>query len=184
MQKIAINVCECDGTHVDFPISSYRFDNLGEFQLPDLCPNSDLTQNELTQFELLVETAEENQNWTLYSVYQGRIARVQESLYFYSFGDIDEIGGSNFYISGSLGEVVEYLLSEWGSSAPDWRGLFKKWASEGIPSEYDSSNLKSWTELFLNPDPEIVNDLEGLEVSVYLNLEDQELTTELKKLQI
>jgi len=182
MQRIAINVCECDGTHEDFPISSYRFDDVGEIQLPDLCPNSDLTQNELTQFELLIETTEENQNWTLYSVYQGRIARVQESLYLYSFGDIDEVGESNFYISGPLGEVIEYLLSEWGSSAPDWRGLFKKWATEGIPSEYDSSNLKSWTELFLNPDPAIVNDLEGLEVSLYLNLEDQELTTELMKL--
>ena len=175
MQKIAINVCDCDGMHEDFPISIYRFIEAGDIALPDLCPNSDLTQNEITQFDLLIETTEENTNSTLYSVYMGRIARIQEDLYFYTFGDIDEIGESNFYISGSLREVVEYLLSEWGELAPDWRGLFKKWTTEGIPAGYDSSSLRSWIEIFLNPDPEIVNDLEGLEVALYLNRHDEEL---------
>jgi hypothetical protein len=182
MQKIAINVCDCDGMHEDFPISIYRFIEAGDIALPDLCPNSDLTQNEITQFDLLIETTEENQNSTLYSVYSGRIARVQKNLYFYSFGDVDEIGESNFYISGSLGEVVEFLLSEWGELAPDWRGLFKKWATDGILAGYDSGTLRSWTELFLNPDPEIVNVLEGLEVALYLNLGDEELVSELKQL--
>ena len=182
MQKIAINICDCEGEHEDFPTSVYRFSEIGEVELPDLCPNSDLSQNELTQFDLLIETTEENKNWTLYSVYMGRIARIQENLYFYTFGDLDEIGESNFYISGSLREAVEYLLSEWGELAPDWRGLFKKWTTEGIPASYDSSSLRSWTELFLNPDPEIVNDLEGLEVALHLNIEDEELVSELKKL--
>ena len=182
MQKVAINICDCEGEHEDFPTSVYRFSEIGEVALPDLCPNSDLTQNELTQFDLLIETTEENTNSTLYSVYMGRIARIQEDLYFYTFGDIDEIGESNFYISGSLREVVEYLLSEWGELAPDWRGLFKKWTTDGIPAGYDSSSLRSWTGIFLNPDPEIVNDLEGLEVALYLNIEDAELVSELKKL--
>ena len=182
MQKVAINICDCEGEHEDFPTSVYRFNEIGEVELPDLCPNSDLSQNELTQFDLLIETTEENKNSTLYSVYMGRIARIQEDLYFYTFGDIDEIGESNFYISGSLREVVEYLLSEWGELAPDWRGLFKDWATEGIPRGYDSNQLSSWSDLFLNPDPEIVNDLEGLEVALYLDIEDEELVSELKKL--
>ena len=182
MQKIAINICDCEGEHEDFPTSVYRFTEIGEVELPDLCPNSDLSQNELTQFDLLIETTEENKNSTLYAVYMGRIARIQEDLYFYTFGDIDEIGESNFYISGSLREVVEYLLSEWGELAPDWRGLFKKWTTDGIPTGYDYSSLRSWTELFLYPDPEIVKDLEGLEVALHLNIEDEELVSELKKL--
>jgi hypothetical protein len=182
MQKVAINICDCEVEHENFSTSVYRFSEIGEVELPDLCPNSDLTQNELTQFDLLIETREENKNSTLYSVYMGRIARIQEDLYFYTFGDIDEIGESNFYISGSLREVVEYLLSEWGELAPDWRGLFKKWTTDGIPAGYDSSSLRSWTGIFLNPDPEIVNDLEGLEVALYLDIEDEELVSELKKL--
>jgi hypothetical protein len=60
--------------------------------------------------------------------------------------------------------------------------LFKKWTTDGIPAGYDSRSLRSWTELFLNPDPEIVNDLEGLEVALHLNIEDEELVSELKKL--
>jgi hypothetical protein len=182
MQKIAINVCDCDGMHEDFPISTYRFIEAGDIALPDLCPNSDLTQNEITQFDLLIETTEENQNSTLYSVYRGHVARVQDNLYFYSFGDIDEIGESNFYVEGSLGEIVEDLLSEWGELAPDWRALFKKWATHGIPAGYDSSSLRSWTDLFANPEPELVNDLEGLQVALFLNLDDEDLARELKKL--
>lgn len=182
MQKIAINVCDCDGTHEDFPISTYRFKEAGDIQLPDLCPNSDLTQNELTQFDLLLEITEENQNWVLYSIYRGHIARIQDNLYFYSFGDIDEVGDSNFYIEGTLDEVVEYLLTELGELAPDWRGLFKDWGTNGLPKGYDSSKLSKWTDLFTNPDPEIVADLEGLEVALFLNLDDVELVRELKKL--
>ena len=182
MQKIAINLCDCDGTHEDFPISTYRFNESGEIELPDLCPNSDLTQSELTRFELLIETSEENQNSILYSVYRGYVASIQDNLYFYSFGDIDEVGESNFYIEGALEEIVEYLLSEWGELAPDWRGLFKYWGTSGLPKGYDSNELMSWTELFANPKPESVADLEGLEVSLFLNLEDEELVRELKKL--
>ena len=182
MQKIAINVCDCDGTHEDFPVSIYRFNEAGDVELPDLCPNSDLTQNELTQFDLLLETTEENKNWALYSVYRGHIARIHGNLYFYSFGDIDEVGESNFYVEGSLDEVVEYLLTEWGELAPDWRGLFKDWASNGLPKGYDSSKLSTWTDLFTHRDPETVADLEGLEVSLFLNLDDDELVNTLKKL--
>ena len=182
MQKIAINVCDCDGMHEDFPISTYRFNEAGDIELPNLCPNSDLTQNELTQFDLLLETTEENKNSTLYSVYVARVARIQENLYFSAFGDIDEIGESNFYISGSLGEVVEYLLSEWGELAPDWRGLFKNWAKDGIPRGYNSSSPRSWTELFLNPDPEVIDNLECLEVSIYVNETDEELLATLNLL--
>ena len=182
MQKIAINVCECDGSHEDFPTSSYKFSGAGDTQLPDLCPNSYLTQHELNQFDLLIETTEENQNWTLYSAYRGHVARVQDNLYFYSFGDIDEVGESNFYIEGSLDEVVEYLLTEWGELTPDWRGLFKDWGANGLPKGYDSSKLITWTDLFTNPNPESSADLEGLEVSLFLNLDDDELVSTLKKL--
>ena len=182
MQKIAINECDCEGDHEEFPRSIYNFSELGSIELPDLCVESDLSQNELSQFKLLIETTEENQNWTLYSIYRGRIARIQENLYFYTFGDIDEIGESNFYIHGSLGEVVECLLSEWGPSAPDWRSLFKQWATKGIPHAYDFMQLADWTEVFLNPDPKIIDDLEGLQVRIYLNLEDAELTETLTKL--
>jgi hypothetical protein len=182
MQKIAINVCDCDGTHEDFPISVYRFNEAGDIELPDLCPNSDLTQNELTQFDLLLETTEENQNWALYSVYRGHLARIQDNLYLYSFGDIDEVGESNFYIEGSLDEVVEHLLTEWGELAPDWRGLFKAWGTNGLPKGYDSSKLTAWTDLFTNPKPESVAALEGLDLSLFLNLEDIELASTLKKL--
>lgn len=182
MQKIAINECDCEGDHEEFPRSIYNFSELGSIELPDLCVESDLSQNELSQFKLLIETTEENQNWTLYSIYRGRIARIQENLYFYTFGDIDEIGESNFYIHGSLGEVAECLLSEWGPSAPDWRSLFKQWAIKGKPHNYESMQLVDWTEVFLNPDPKIISDLEGLQVSIYLNLDDEELTESLKKL--
>jgi hypothetical protein len=182
MQKIAINVCDCDGMHEDFPISTYRFIGGGDIALPDLCPNSDLMQSELTQFDLLIETTEENHNSALYSVYCGHVARVEDNLYFYFFGDIDEIGESNFYIEGTLDEVIEYLLSEWGELAPDWRGLFKDWATNGLPKDYDSSKMTAWTNLFDNPKPEIISDLEGLEVSVFLNLDDEELLSTLRKL--
>jgi hypothetical protein len=118
----------------------------------------------------------------LYSVYRGQVARVEDNLYFYFFGDIDEIGESNFYIEGTLDEVIEYLLSEWGELAPDWRGLFKDWGTSGFPEGYDSDKLMAWRELFANPNPESVAELEGLEVSLFLNLEDEELVRELKKL--
>ena len=182
MQKIPIRVCGCAGEHDNFPFSIYNFEEIGKVELPELCPNSDLSQNELTQFELLIETTEENRNWALYAPYSGRVARIQKNLYFYSFGDTDEIGESNFYICGTLGDVIEELLTEWGTSAPDWRDLFKRWGRNGIPEEYDSSTLSNWTMLFTNPDPGIVKDLEGLEVALYLNLEDEELVRVLKKL--
>ncbi len=175
-------MCDCGGEHTDFPVSFYNFKEIGKVELPDLCPDSSLSQNELTQFESLVETTEENKNWTLYAQYRGRIARIREHLYFYSFGDIDETGESNFYICGTLCDVLGELFNEWGSSAPDWRGLFSRWVRDGMPNEYDSNRLSKWTELFLNPDPGIVKDLEGLEVGLYLNLEDEELVRELKKL--
>ena len=182
MQKIAINVCNCDGTHEDFPISFYRFNEAGDIELPDLCPNSDLTQSELTQFQLILELTEANENWILNEIYRGRVARIHNNLYFYTFGDIDEVGDSNFYIEGTLAEVVEYFLSQMGEFGPDWRGLFKAWATNGLPKGYDSSKLSPWTDLFTHRDPETVADLEGLEVSVFLNLNDDELVNTLKKL--
>lgn len=182
MEKIAIKVCTCEGEHKNFPTSIYKFGEIGAVELPDLCPNSDLSQNELTQFELLLETTEENQNWTLYSIYRGRIARIQENLFFYTFGDIDEIGESNFYIYGSLRDVVEYLLSEWGPLAPDWRQLFKNWAVNGIPDHYDPSELTYWAHFFEKPDSGIVSHLAGLYFSLFLKLDDASLKATLEKL--
>ena len=183
MQKLPINVCYCDGHHKNFPIGEYRFDVLGTISLPELCPNSDLGPNQLLNFESLLETTTFNINWTFQSLWVGQIKRVQKDLYFYSYRDLDETGDLNFYVNGSLMEVVECFLSEWNSdSSPDWRKLFKDWAVNGIPEDYDSSKLTAWTDLIKNPKPGLITELEGLEISVFMNLADSELLTALKKL--
>jgi hypothetical protein len=176
MQKVAINICDCEGEHEDFPIEIYEFDDIGRIELPKLCPNSDLGQLELfNKFEKLVKTIETNKNWTLYSVYVGLIGRVSKNLFYCSFGDIDEVGENSFYISGILEEVIDFLLDEWGDFGPNWKKLFENWSTLGTPTNIVQDTLFNWELLFAGIETSEKYDLEGLEAGLFLNLEDEEL---------
>jgi hypothetical protein len=174
-----IKICSCDGAiqHQEFTKSEYIFpDGSTEF-LPELCPDNELLSSELyQQYKPLLKTLESNENWTMFACYSGLIAEVSPGFYFYSFGDIDEAGESNFYIKSELKIVVEKLLAEWGELAPPWREFLKSIGNSGYPKGYEPGSMVDHKVLF----PKL--DEEGLSVGFSFNMEHQGLIAALRNL--
>jgi hypothetical protein len=105
----------------------------------------------------------------MFACYAGQIAEIRPELYFYSFGDIDEIGERNFYIQGGLESVVDMLLEEWGPEAPTWEVFFKSIGQNGYPEDYEPGTLVDATFFFPN------SDAETLTVGISYNMENKEL---------
>jgi hypothetical protein len=169
---VPVKLCGCDGDsgHEEFIEVDYQFPDGSTETLPALCPNSDLYPEELSyQFRPVVETLESDQKWTLDSYIVGLIREVRPGLYFYSFGDIDEIGERNFYIQSELEPVVDMLLEEWGPSARVWEIYFKDIGQNGYPEDYEPGTLVDIT--FFIPD----GDAETHTVGISYNRENKEL---------
>ena len=177
--EIAINVCKCGGNylHHDFSMSEYLFPDGSSEILPDLCPlNDHLSSDLFQQFKPLLKTLESNENWTMFSCYSGMIAEVFPGLYFYSFGDVDEVGESNFYIKSELSLILEKLLSEWGELAPPWRNFLRSVGNTGYPEGYEPGSMVDHKVLFPNVDEE------GLSVGFSFDRENHTFISHLKGL--
>jgi hypothetical protein len=179
LMETEIKICSCDGAaqHEQFTKSEYTFPDGSTELLPDLCPENEYLPSGLFQhYEPILKTLESNENWTMFSCYSGMIAEISPGLYFYSFGDIDEAGESNFYIKSELNVVVEKLLAEWGELAPPWREFLKSVGNSGYPKGYEPGSMVHHKVLF----PKL--DEEGLSVGFSFNMENQSLINALKEL--
>jgi hypothetical protein len=167
-----VKICHCDGSmeHEKFEVVDYVFPDGSIEALPTLCPENELLSPDLfQQFRPILKTLESNENWSNYACYAGLIAEVSPGLYFYSFGDTDEVGESNFYIKSDLKPILDKLISEWGPSEPPWREFLKSVGQSGYPKGYEPGSMVNYQEFFPRLDDE------GLTVGVAYNLADSEL---------
>ena len=67
------------------------------------------------------------------------ISEVHPGLYFYWFGDVEEIGKRNFLIRNDLKSVVHMLLREWGPATSLWEALRRNADPRGYPGGYDQA---------------------------------------------
>lgn len=178
LNSAEVIVCDCEGFRQhDLEIRSHRFTDGTTELLPTLCPENDLMRTELfNQFRPLLKTLESNENRTMFSCYSGMIAEVSPGLYFYSFGDIDEVGESNFYIKSELSHILEKLLSEWGELAPPWRDFLRSIGNKGYPEGYEPGSMVDHKFLFPNLDEE------GLSVGFSFDTDNQTFISHLKGL--
>jgi hypothetical protein len=107
----------------------------------------------------------------------GLIAEVRPGLYFYTFGDIDEIGERNFFIKGDLNELIRMLLREWGPSKARWTNLLRFVGSSGYPKGYDPGTIVNINEFFPNSGEET------LTLGFSYNMENKELHKIMKELE-
>ena len=178
LNSSAIQICDCEGrrTH-NFEEANHVFSDGSVEILPMLCPDNDLLRTELFQkFLPLLQTFEANENWTMFACYSGMIAEISSGLYMYSFGDIDEIGESNFYVKEDLNVILEILLSEWGELAPPWRNLFRSVSESGYPKNYEPGSMVDHKVLF----PTLEES--GLTVGFYFENNNLELLEALEKI--
>ena len=174
-----VKICPCDGYREDYEIimSEHQFPDGSTELLPMLCPDNDFNNSDLfALYQPVLETAESNENWTMYAIYLGMIAEIKPGLYFFSFGDSDEVGEYNFYIRSDLKPVLEKLLSEWGPAAPPWRDFLRSLGEHGYPAGYEPGSMVSYEDFFP------LLDEEGLSVGVTFNWENPELVRLLKEL--
>lgn len=177
--EVKVNVCNCEGTyqHGAFSMSEYVFPDGSTELLPELCAENDQVSSELfRQYKPILKTLESNENWTMFSCYSGMIAEISPGLYFYSFGDVDELGESNFYFKSQLSTILERLLSEWGELAPPWRDFLRSVGESGYPKDYEPGSMVDHKVFFPNLDEE------GLSVGFTYNPEKEELINCLKTL--
>lgn len=174
-----VKICPCEGSmeHARFELVDHLFPDGSSELLPTLCPENDLLSPDLfQQFKPILKTLESNINWTNYACYAGLIAEVSAGLYFYSFGDTDEVGESNFYIKSDLKPILDKLIGEWGPSAPPWREFLKSVGENGYPKGYQPGSMVDYQEFF----PRL--DEEGLTVGITYNTANSELNRLLKGL--
>ena len=179
MNMVAIKVCECDGEkdHNEYPMSEYVLSDGSIEVLPELCLENELYPEDLYyEFRPVLKTLESDEEWTMFACYSGQIAEVRPGLYFYSFGDVDEIGERNFYIEGDLESIIDLLLEEWGPSAPDWESFFKTIGTNGYPEDYEPGTLVDAKYFFPH------SDAESLTVGISFNTENKELRQILRSL--
>lgn len=173
-----IQICDCEGqrTH-NFEKAVHVFSDESVEYLPIFCPDNDLSKTELFQmYRPLLQTFEANENWTMFTCYSGMIAEISSGLYMYSFGDIDEIGESNFYVKEDLNVILDKLLSEWGELAPPWRSLFRSVSESGYPKNYEPGTMVDHKVLFPNLDEP------NLKVGLYFESENLEFLKALRGL--
>ena len=172
MNMVEIKLCGCDGEndHIQYPESQYTFPDGTIEILPDLCLENEIYPEDLYyEFHPVLKTLESDEEWTIFECYSGQIAEVRPGLYFYSFGDVDEIGERNFYIQGDLESVIDMLLEEWGPDAPDWEKFFKSIGTSGYPDGYEPGSMVD--SAFFFP----LGDAETLSVGFTYDTENREL---------
>ena len=156
VNQVAVKPCKCagDSEHFEFSSEDYLFPDGSKENLPVFCIENELYPDELyREFQPILETAESDENWTMYSVFVGLVAEVRPGLYFYRFSDLDEIGECNFYIKCDLKTVIHMLLCEWGQSkSKKWQTLFRKVATHGYPNGYEPGTMVKFSEFFPDTD--------------------------------
>ena len=179
MNMVEIRHCGCDGEmqHNEYPEREYTFADGSTEYLPELCrENGIYPEGIYFEFSPVLKTLESDEEWTMFSCYAGQIAEIRPGLYFYSFGDVDEIGERNFYIQGDLALIIDMLLDEWGPDAPPWRVFFKSIGISGYPEGYQPDTLVSATSFFPS------TDAKTLKVGISYNRENKELLQILRSL--
>lgn len=174
-----VNICSCtpETPHEDFQLLEHNFSDGSVEILPALCPENGLLSSDLYQkYKPLLKTIESNENWSNYAYYAGLIAEIKPGLYLYSFGDIDEVGENNFYLKSDLKQILETLISDWGTDGPHWRTFLKSIGESGYPKEYEPGSMVDHKEFL----PKL--DEEGLTVGVSYNMESFDLMKVLKLL--
>lgn len=177
--KTGVKICPCDGSmeHARFEEVEHIFPDGSIELLPTLCPENELLPSDLfEQYKPILETLESNEEWTNYATYSGQIAEVSTGLYFYSFGDTDEVGESNFYFKSELKPILEELISDWGTAGPAWREFLKSVGEGGYPKGYQPSSMVDHIGLI----PKLNE--EGLFVGFSYNTLNSELIRLLKEL--
>jgi hypothetical protein len=174
-----VKLCPCYGStnHERFEEVDHVFPDGSIELLPTLCLENNLLPSDLfQQYKPILKTLESNENWTNFACYVGQIAEITSGLYFYSFGDIDEVGESNFYIKSDLKSILNKLISEWGPSAPPWREFLKSVGQSGYPKDYEPGSMVNHKDFF----PKL--DDEGLTAGITINIANPELIRVLKGL--
>jgi len=177
--EVIVQMCPCEGKteHDEFMTLEHHFPDGSIELLPALCPDNELLSSDLYgKYMPVLETVESNVNWTNYAFYAGVIAQINPKLYFYSFGDIDEVGECNYYVKSDLKPILERLILEWGPVALHWRALLKSLGEIGYPKGYEPGSMVDHKEFF----PKL--DEEGLSIGVSFNMESSELIGLLKGL--
>ena len=174
-----VKVCPCDGSmeHEKFEVVDHVFPDGTIEQLPTLCLENELLSSELfQQYKPILKTLASNEEWINYACYAGQIAELKPGLYFYSFGDIDELGECNFYIKSDLKAILQKLIAEWGPSGPPWREFLKSVGKTGYPKNYQPGSLVDHKDFLPSLDEE------GLTVGFSYNMENSELKRVLQEL--
>ena len=177
----SIRLCKCGGEreHSEFINVDYAFPDGSIENLPTLCFENELYPADLDhQFRPILKTLESDENWTMNSYFAGVIAQVRPGLYFYSFGDVDEIGERNFYIKSDLRSVVHMLLREWGPSASRWEALLRNVGSRGYPGGYEPGTIVNLSVFMPNTGEET------LTIGFAYNMEHKELHQILRELDL
>ena len=114
----------------------------------------------------------------MYSIAAGLIAEMRPGLYFYSFGDVDEIGECNFFIKSDLKSIIDVLIREWGPSGSRWAALLRNVCFNGYPKGYEPGAIVNLSEFF--PD----TGEETLSLGLSYNRENNELNQIMKELDL
>ena len=178
---VSIRLCKCEGEpeHSEFINVDYAFPDGSTENLPALCLENELYPADLYhQFRPVLKTFESDENWTMNSYFAGVISEVHPGLYFYSFGDVDEIGERNFFIKSDLKSVVRMLLREWGPSASRWEALLRNVGSRGYPGGYEPGTIVNLSVFMPNTGEET------LTIGFAYNMEHKELHEILKALDL
>lgn len=154
---VAVRMCKCEESdeHEEFCVSEYIFPDGSKEVLNDLnFENERFPEDLYYQFRPILKTLESDENWTMNSYFVGLISEIRPGLYFYTFGDVDEIGERNFYIKGDLKSVVYMLMREWGPSKGRWQSLFNSVSKSGYPKGYEPGTLININQIFNNTNEE------------------------------
>jgi hypothetical protein len=178
---VSIRLCKCGGEpeHSEFIQDEYLFPDGSTEKLPMICFENELYPADLYhQFRPVLKTFESDENWTMYSYFQGLIAEVRPGLYFYTFGDVDEIGERNFFIKSDLRSVVRMLIQEWGPSSSRWAALLRNVGSRGYPGGYEPGTIVNLSVFMPNTGEET------LTIGFSYNMENKELHQILRELDL
>jgi hypothetical protein len=179
--KVAVALCRCEGEleHSDFTQENYLFPDGSTESLPVLCIENELYPADLYHHFLpVLKTIESNENSAMLAYYAGLIAEVRPGLYFYAFGDVDEIGECNFYIKSDLNSVIHELLREWGPYQSNWNELLRFVGANGYPKGYEPDTIVNLSEFFPNSGEET------LTLGFSYNLENKDLHKIMKELDL
>lgn len=178
--KVSIRLCKCAGEpeHSEFIQDEYLFPDGSTEKLPMICFENELYPADLYhQFRPALKTLESDENWTMYSYFQGLIAEVRPGIYFYSFGDVDEIGERNFFIKADLKSFIYMLIREWGTSSSRWAALLRNLGSRGYPGGYEPGTIVNLSVFMPNTGEET------LTIGFAYNMENKELHQILRELE-